>query len=329
VLNFSIEIGGFLAGISLSNLPEHNQIATRVRPLRDFFLTIFFVLLGTHLALAGDILPVILPALLLSAFVLIGNPIIVMSIMGVMGYKKRTSFMAGLTVAQISEFSLIIVTMGVALGHLRGYDMSVVTMVAVITMTLSTYMILGSDKVYRKLEPYLSVFERNNPKEKVFIKETQLRDHIVLVGCDRTGSSIIPYLKKLDVPFVVVDFNPKVYEKLTAKNHNVVFGDISDDEILEAASVDKAKMVISTTYNISDNLKLLESIKSFNNSPLTIFTTSRRAEGLKLYEHGANYIIVPDVLAGDYIRHVLRTYGLKGKRLRKAGKSHYKRLIFT
>lgn len=329
VLNFSIEIGGFLAGISLSNLPEHNQIATRVRPLRDFFLTIFFILLGTHLALAGNILLVIAPAVLLSTFVLIGNPVIVMSIMGIMGYKKRTSFMAGLTVAQISEFSLIIVAMGVTLGHLRGYDMSVVTLVAVITMTMSTYLILGSDKVYRKLEPYLSIFERKKPKEKVFIKETQLRDHVVLVGCDRTGNSIIPYLKKLEVPFVVVDFNPKVYETLTANNHNVVFGDISDDEIVEAARVDKAKMVISTTYNLSDNIMLLESIKKFNNSPATIFTISRRSEALKLYEYGANYVIVPDVLAGDYIRHILRTYGFKGKRLKKAGKSHYKRLIFT
>ena len=106
VLNFSLEIGGFLAGISLSNLPEHNQVASRARPLRDFFLTIFFILLGTQLALAGDILGSVAPALIFSTFVLIGNPIIVMSIMGAMGYKKRTSFMAGLTAVSYTHLTL-------------------------------------------------------------------------------------------------------------------------------------------------------------------------------------------------------------------------------
>ena len=147
-LGFTIEIGGFLAGLALSNLPEHLEIASRTRPLRDFFLTIFFLLLGTKLAI-GNIGAIIIPALILSVFVLVGNPTIVLSILGLLGHKRRTSILAGLTVAQISEFSLIIVAMGATLGHLTESNVAMVVLVAVITMTASTYLILGADGVYR------------------------------------------------------------------------------------------------------------------------------------------------------------------------------------
>ncbi|MDO8752035.1 MAG: cation:proton antiporter, partial [Candidatus Wolfebacteria bacterium] len=103
-LGFSIEMGGFLAGLALANSSEHFQIAGRIKPLRDFFLLIFFVILGSSLVFSG-IWAIWLPVLVLSLFVLVGNPLIVLALMGFMGYRKRTSFLTGLTVAQISEFS--------------------------------------------------------------------------------------------------------------------------------------------------------------------------------------------------------------------------------
>ena len=106
IVGFSIEIGGFLAGLALANSYESYQISTKIRPLRDFFITIFFVTLGMGLVIS-DLRAILIPGVILSAFVLIGNPIIVMIIMGLLGYRKRTGFLAGLTVAQISEFSLI------------------------------------------------------------------------------------------------------------------------------------------------------------------------------------------------------------------------------
>jgi hypothetical protein len=88
-------------------------------------------------------------------------------------------------------------------------------------------------------------------------------------------------------------------------------------------------MVISTIANYSDNLTLLEYVRGLRTRPRTIFTSQRRSEALRLYEAGANYLIVPEVVAGEHIKHLLSIYGLKGKRLTKAGKSHFRRLIFS
>src|SRR6056297_2512145 len=120
--------------------------------MRDFLLLFFFINLGMGLSLSalGDQLPA---AVVLSLFVLIGNPLIVMAIMGYMGYRKRTGVLAGVTVAQISEFSLIFMAMGVTLGHVFDAAVGLVTLVGLVTITLSTYMILYSQTIYGWIEP--------------------------------------------------------------------------------------------------------------------------------------------------------------------------------
>jgi len=326
-LGFTLEIGGFLAGIALSNLPEHLQIASKTKPLRDFFLTIFFLLLGAQLIFNGGIIPILYPAIVFSIFVLVGNPIIVLAILGALGYRKRTSFMAGLTVAQISEFSLILMAMGNSLGHVGEREVAVVVSVGVATMTLSTYAILGADKLYSKIKDYLGIFERKVTKESAFTEEKKLTGHLVLVGCDRTGRSLVPFFVRKNIDFVVVDFNPKVYQRLTADKIPVVFGDINDTDIIEAANVDKASMIISTIYNYSDDITLLEHIRSLKPRPTTIFTAQTKYDAIKLYENGADYVVVPEIVAGDFIRHLFDIPGMGKNRLVKMGKKHFNRLL--
>jgi Kef-type K+ transport system membrane component KefB/voltage-gated potassium channel Kch len=327
-LGFTLEIGGFLAGLALSNLPEHLEIASRTRPLRDFFLTIFFLLLGTKLVIGGSILAIVFPATIFSLFVLVGNPLIVMAIMGFLGYRKRTSFMAGLTVAQISEFSLILVTMGLSLGHLSQDQVAMVVMVGVVTMTASTYLILGSENIYEKIKEYLKIFEKKKPKENVYITKKALENHVVLVGSDRTGKTLTSHFIRENTPFVVVDFNPEIFKKLNANNTPVVFGDINDPEIMEAASIINAKTVVSTIGNLPDNLKLLEYLKKANGSSIKIFTAATKDEAIQLYEKGADFVTVPEIVAGEHIKHVFSTYGIGSKKIVNLGKNHFNRLIF-
>lgn len=323
-LGFSLEIGGFLAGIALSNLPDHLQIAARTRPLRDFFLTLFFLFLGTNL-LVENVGSVIIPALFFSAFVLIGNPLIILIIMGLLGYKKRTSFLASVTVAQISEFSLILMAMGLSLGHVGEKEVAIVVLVGVVTMTLSTYLILGADKIYLKLIRILSLFERKNSREEDFKSPSPRKNHIVLVGAHRTGMPLVSFLKKRNEEFNVIEFNPDIAANLANKEVPVVFGDISDEEVLAAANVSDAKLVVSTTSDIHDNLSLLSFVNSFNNRPYTILKASNYKDAITLYSKGASYVIVPEVVAGEHIRHILKDYGFN-KRLLSLGKAHAKRL---
>ena len=184
----------FLAGLALANSIESYQIITKIRPLRDFFITIFFVTLGMGLIIS-DVSAILIPGIILSLFVLIGNPIIVMIIMGFLGYRKRTGFLAGLTVAQISEFSLIVVFMGNRIGHISNQDVALITFVGAVTFVVSTYMIINGDKLYKLLSPYLGIFERDGAREKN-IKGKNYKNHIILIGARRMGSGILESLLK-------------------------------------------------------------------------------------------------------------------------------------
>ncbi|QQS39520.1 cation:proton antiporter [Candidatus Woesebacteria bacterium] len=325
-MDFTPEIGGFLAGLSLAGLPAHLHIASKTRPLRDFFLVIFFMLLGTKLVVGGDVFNLIPHAIIFSLFVLIGNPIIVLIIMGVMGFKRRTSFMAGLTVAQISEFSLIVANMGLMLGHITSEHVALIVMVGVITMTISTYLILGSDKLYNKIYKQLAIFERKKTKELQLVTQIDKSNHIVLVGADSTGTPLAMYFKHKKMDFVVVDFNPNVYERFTKKGIPTVFGDINDSEILTASGIVRARIVISTISDLASDLTLLIHIKKENINPVVIMSASSTHNAQVLYENGASYVVVPDVVSGEHIRHMLTVYGNSPQKFRKIGKNHLSRL---
>ncbi|MEK7138120.1 MAG: cation:proton antiporter, partial [Patescibacteria group bacterium] len=158
-IGFSIEIAGLLAGLALANSSEHFQIANKIRPLRDFFILIFFVVLGSSI-IFSDLSGITWPIIIFSLFVLVGNPIIVFILMGFMGYRKRTSFFAGVTTAQISEFSLILAALGLKLGHISESVVALITAVGVVTITLSSYLIIHNEKIFHHLSPLLSVFEK-------------------------------------------------------------------------------------------------------------------------------------------------------------------------
>lgn len=326
-LGFSFEIGGFLAGLALSNLPDHLGISTKTKSLRDFFLTIFFLTLGSQLLVTG-IGPIVPKVILFSLFVLIGNPLIVLIIMGLMGHKSRTSFQTSVTIAQVSEFSFILMAMGRSLGHVSESDLALVVIVGAITMTGSTYLILGSEKIYSKLKNILKYFEKSKTKESVYVHEVDLKDHVVLIGCDKIGGSILSYFKRHEIDTVVIDFDPSVYSKLDADRVNVLLGDATDPEVLEIAKVNDSKIVICTIPNMQENLAIINFIKNCKNKPIFIATASLRQDCIKLYEEGADYVLNPDLIAGEFLRHMFLNHGFSLKRISKMGKSHFNRLVF-
>lgn len=312
-VGFSIEIGGFLAGLALANSTENYQIVAKVRGLRDFFITIFFITIGMGMAFA-NFSQILIPAILLSFFVLIGNPIIVMIIMGVMGYKRRTSFLAGLTVAQISEFSLILVFLGNRLGHVEASIISLTTMVGAITFTFSTYMIMNGNYLYRKLNKYLVIFEKKNTKEGNMHQDKEglnLKDHVVLIGANRTGKSILEALEDEREKVVVVDFDPDVVSELKKKGVKSIFGDIVDTDIQERVGLDKAKLVISTVSDIEDNLLLLQSMNKQTDGKKKIIVLAQEAnEARQLYKAGANYVVLPHLAGGRHVAKIIKENNL-------------------
>jgi Kef-type K+ transport system membrane component KefB len=233
-LGFGKEVGGLLAGVAFASTSFREAVASRLGPLRDFLLLFFFVGLGLQLDLSmlGAQVP---SALLLSLFVLVGNPLIVLVIMGVMGYRKRTSFLAGLTVAQISEFSLIFMAMGLTLGHVSPESMGLVTLVGMITITLSTYMILYSQNLYGWLEPVLGVFERRVPHREEIPGaggDEDARYDVVMIGMGRYGTALRQGLERHGLSVMGVDADPEVVRKEVVAGRSTLFGDASDPGLI-------------------------------------------------------------------------------------------------
>jgi len=310
LIGFSVEIGGFLAGLSLANISKTHQIAFRVRPLRDFFMILFFVSLGTEMSL-GNFAATFVPGTIFSAFVLIGNPLIVLAIMGYLGYRRRTSFFTSLTVAQISEFSLILVAMGVRLGHVPKDILHVTTFVGVATMVISTYAILGSNKLYRRLREALAVFERKDPTAERGETEEVLRGHALLFGHNRAGRFILPVLQSLGLTYVVIDADPHVTEALRLKGVPCRAGDAADIEFLARAGVRNASLIVSTIDDPEDNESILSVLESVRHRTCIVIMTARTAyDARRLYDLGADYVLVSRFLGGEHIAHVLHQHEL-------------------
>lgn len=304
---FSVAIGAFLAGLAIASSPYRIQVSGRVKPLRDFFVIIFFILLGLTLSKGTSGLA-FSHIVVLSIFILIGNPLIAMAIMMTLKFRNRTSFLASVTVAQVSEFSLILITVGERLGQVTSSDVALVAAVAIVTITLSSYLILYGDKIYRYISaPMAKIFPEKQHDPYVANREN-LKDHVILVGGEQMGSDILHFLKtKISDKdqIVVVDFNPKIFNSLRAGGFNAVFGDISDPEVLEELELGRARLLVITDPDIGDSHQIIAFARAKNFKGPIIGTSYWIHDAIRLYEMGADFVVVPETVGGKHIARIL------------------------
>lgn len=294
-LGFSKEVGAFLAGVSRASTPFRDAIGGRLVSLRDFLLLFFFIELGAglDLSLVGA---QVLPAVVLSLFVLIGNPLIVMVIMGAMGYRKRTSFLAGLTVAQISEFSLILGALGMSLGHITGQTTGLITLVGLITIGLSTYMILYSHPLYDRLARPLRVFERQLPDRETRDESQSLEPSaFILCGLGRYGSQIARNLRRQGAGVLGVDFDPQVIAEWRKQQHAVQYGDAEDPELAASLPLAQARWVVCTAPRRDTNRVLLHAVRAFGYRGKVALTAHHPRDAEALQAEGADLVLMPFV----------------------------------
>jgi hypothetical protein len=293
-LGFSKEVGAFLAGISLASTRYREAIGTRLISLRDFLLLFFFIALGAQLdlTLLGAQIG---PSIVLSLFVLIGNPLIVMVIMGFMGYRKRTGFLAGLTVAQISEFSLILGALGVSLGHIGKEALGLITLVGLITICLSTYLILYSAPLYKRLAPWLGLFERPIPYREKGGEEDGLGPSVdvILFGLGRYGNQMARDLIQRKLNVLGVDFDRQVVASWLKEGLPARYGDAEDPEFPATLPLNQAQWVVSTIPQLDVNLSLLDALRNNGFSGRMAFTAHSLRDAEILQESGADLILTP------------------------------------
>ena len=261
---FSMEAGAFLAGFSLASTPFRDVVSSRLTARRDFLLVFFFVELGAGLELSA-LGAELLPAAALALFVLIGNPLIVMAIMGFMGYRKRTGFLAGLTVAQISEFSIIFVAMGVSMGHVGRSALALTTLVGVATIAVSTYLITYSHPLYERVGRFLPRFERARPFRELEVDAgapPHERLQAIVVGLGRYGSRVLTRLLESGVRVMGIDFDPEVVRDLQREGRPARFGDAEDADFLESLDLREVGWVISTLPRAQASLEVLRAFRT-------------------------------------------------------------------
>jgi Kef-type K+ transport system membrane component KefB len=292
-LGFSKEVGAFLAGVSLASTPFRESISSRLVSLRDFLLVFFFLTMGAELNFA-EIGTQIVPALILSVFVLVGNPIIVMIIMGFLGYRRRTGFLAGLTVAQISEFSFILGSLGLALGHLSSESLGLITLVGLITIGLSTYLILYSHPLYDRLAPLLRIFERKVPyAEGEDDSMANVDVDVILFGLGRYGSNLGRELRDRGYKVLGVDFDPQSVRAARAQGLLTHYGDAEDPEFHAYLPLAYAEWVISTMPQVDLNVSLTRGLRHQGYRGRVALTAHNEADRERLQREGADVVLLP------------------------------------
>lgn len=299
---FSKEAGAFLAGFSLASTHYREAMNARLTGIRDFMLLFFFIDLGSKLdfsTLGSELWP----SAVLSLFVLIGNPLIVMAIMGYMGYRRRTGLFCGLTVAQISEFSIIFIAMGITLGHVGNDALGLVTLVGITTITLSTYMILYSQKLYEWLGPYLSLFERQKPFRELAVERqprTKGQPDIIIFGLGRYGARLLQRLHARQIPVLGIDFDPEAVRTLRHQRLNVRYGDGEDPALLESLPLADARWVVTSLPEWETNRNFLVALREAGFTGQVAGVVRDEAHGHAMVAAGVRRVLNPFIDAADF-----------------------------
>lgn len=197
---------------------------------------------------------------------------------------------------------------------------SIVTLVAVASMIISSYMIKHSEALFSLLKPYLTFLEKSE-KQGITLKKTKKKNHIVLIGAHRMGQYLLKTLPKKRVS--IIEFDPVIARQLTKKGNDVIFGDILDPEVIEAVQLKHAALVISTVPHLEENLALIDYLHALpQNQRPPIIVTSQHAWELKMYyQRGATYVLFPHFVGAQHIATLIQN-GFLRPQVTKKIKSH-------
>lgn len=327
-LGFSIEIGAFLAGVSLASLPYAIEIVGRIKSLRDFFIILFFVILGTELNLTGD--KDWLLIIIFSLLAIIAKPIIVTLILSAQGLRRRVAFLTGLSLGQMSEFSMILSGLALTLNLIESDIASVITAATALSLLVSPYLINNSEKIFSFFKPILGFIERKAGKKySLEIKGSPLVNHIIIFGYHRLGFHILKALRDLNHQVLIIDFNPDVIDKMNQLGIPAIFGDAQDEELLESIHLKNARMIISTIPHREESLFLIKKIRKIKNDIIIIVTAKNIEEALEFYKNGADYVILPEQISGEHMANLLKEYEKKTLRKFLTHKSEEVHLLKT
>jgi Kef-type K+ transport system membrane component KefB len=290
-IGIGTEVGAFLAGFSLASTPYREAIGSRLVTLRDFLILFFFIDLGSRLDLS-EAQDEVLAAIVLSAFVLVVKPLVITVLLTLLRYRSRVSLETGLSLAQISEFSLILAALGLRLEQIDEETTTLLTVVALVTITFSSYLLLNSEAIARRLGNALERLERDE------VERTRLAEHeeppdVVVLGLGRYGDGIVSGLNEHGLRILGVDFDPLVLSKWAEQGVGVLYGDAEDPELPAILPLPHSGWIVSTIRRVDANLALLAALDHFDYTGKVAVAAHHRADGERLRAAGADRVLYP------------------------------------
>jgi len=284
------EVGAFLAGFSLASTPYREAIGSRLVTVRDFLLLFFFIDLGSRLE-PGEAVDQLAVALLLSAFVLVVKPLVIVAVLGALRYRSRVALETGLSLAQISEFSLILAALGLRYGHIDEETTTLMIVVALVTITASSYLLLNSEAIARRVAPALQLLEREPPVHAP--PEHEAPPDVVVVGLGRYGEGIVSGLLERDVDVLGVDFDPVALSRWAQAGVAVLYGDAEDPELPHLLPLPESGWIVSSIRRTDANLALLHALAKRGYAGRVAVAAHRQADAERLLAAGADRVLLP------------------------------------
>ncbi len=307
---FGIEIWALAAWVSLATSSYRFEITSRIKPIKDFFIVIFFVLLGSHVDFSAGINW--LHIAVFSTFILLVKPLIIMIILGFMWHTKKNNFLSWASLGQISEFSFILLAMGISSGLIKDPNIQIVaTIVGLITIAGSSYFMVYGEKIYNTIRPVLKWIP--GPWNQSYKKVNKSGYDIILFGYGRFGSNLYTKLNEKN-KILVVDENPSIIWLLQSEHKDCIYGDIGDVEFVQELNVKDVKMVISSVKKFDENIVLLKNIKQKRKNTIVVLVSNHIHEAIKLYEQWADYVILPHYIWVDHTSLMLEEYGFDNEK---------------
>lgn len=315
---FSYELGALFAGVSLAGLPYAVSMAAKLKPLRDFFIVLFFVSIGELFTFEAASTALI-PALILSLIVMVGKPLFVMASLGFLGYTKFTSFKTAIHLSQVSEFSIILITFAATSGVVADGVVPIITMVALITIGISTYMMKYDDKLYRAIDKKLGLFERKKTNQQ---SKNKTIYPAILLGFHKGGHEFLTAFREMKLNYLVIDHDPAVIEHLEAQGIRHEFGDATDEEFLREIGAANAELVVSTIESCDANLTTLQFLRAGNSKVSFVCHALNYDDAARLYEAGASYVSLPHYIGSERVSNFIKRHGMSHSALRRYRDRH-------
>lgn len=305
-LHLSREMGSLVAGVALSTFPYALDVTAKVTTLRDFFITLFFV--GVGMTIPVPDFATVKLALIIAVFAVVSRLLTTFTPLYIMKQGLRASLLPALNLAQISEFSLVVLQTGIAANHITKETSSAASFAFVILAVLSTFAMVQSDRITRGVIPLLKRLGLRDLDHGQGGEAENAEGHgacrrIVILGFFRTASALLSQIerdnKELLEHISVVDFNPNVYRTLAARGQHVVYGDISNVDTLVHAGVGNAEIIILSVPDSllkgANNEKLVRHVRSINPTAKIISTADLLSDVEDIYAAGADYVTVTRV----------------------------------